>query len=331
METRRKILASLALAIAGALPGVAAAQVTLKLAHYAETSHPAHLAALQFAQRVEARTQGAVKVSVFPANALGSPPEQLQQVKLGVIDMGLPTQGALDKFHKAFAVVMLPFVFEDLAHAHRVLDGPAMEWLAPLGEKEGFVLLANWEWGFRNLTNSRRPINAPADVKGLKVRVPPEVQLESAVEALGANATKIAFPELYMALSQGVVDGQENPIAVIAHNKFNEVQKHLALTRHAYNSMVHVISTRTWAKLNPEQRAIVKEESQAAGATMRKALAAEEAELIAKLQAQGMQVTRPEPKAFRAAMDPAYRRISAYAGEQHVQTFLKMVEAQRTR
>jgi tripartite ATP-independent transporter DctP family solute receptor len=252
-------------------------------------------------------------------------------VKLGVIDMGLPTQGALDKFNKAFAVVMLPFVFEDLAHAHRVLDGPAMEWLAPIAEKEGFVLLANWEYGFRNLTNGKRPIQSPADVKGLKIRVPPEVQLEAAMEALGANATKIAFPELYMALSQGVVDGQENPVAVIAHNKFNEVQKHLALTRHAYNSMVHVISAKTWAKLTPEQRSVVKEESLAAGAAMRKAIASEEADLVAKLQAQGMQVTRPEAKVFRAAMEPAYRRISAYAGEQNVQTFLKMVDAQRAK
>jgi TRAP-type transport system periplasmic protein len=324
-------LAALALTLAAALPSASFAQVVLKLAHYAETTHPAHQAALQFAQRVEARTQGAVKVSVFPANALGSPPEQLQQVKLGVIDMGLPTQGALDKFNKAFAVVMLPFVFEDLAHAHRVLDGPAMEWLAPIAEKEGFVLLANWEYGFRNLTNGKRPIQSPADVKGLKIRVPPEVQLEAAMEALGANATKIAFPELYMALSQGVVDGQENPVAVIAHNKFNEVQKHLALTRHAYNSMVHVISAKTWAKLTPEQRSAVKEESLAAGAAMRKAIASEEADLVAKLQAQGMQVTRPEAKVFRAAMEPAYRRISAYAGEQNVQTFLKMVDAQRAK
>jgi TRAP-type transport system periplasmic protein len=305
------------------------AQVTLKLAHYAEATHPGHLAALQFAKQVEARTAGQVKVSVFPANALGSPPEQLQQVKLGVIDMGLPTQGALDKFNKAFAVVMLPFVFQDLAHAHRVLDGPAMEWLAPLAEKDGFVLLSNWEYGFRNLSNGKRPIHKPQDVQGLKIRVPPEVQLEAAMEALGANVTKIAFPELYMALSQGVVDGQENPIAVIAHNKFSEVQKHLALTRHAYNSMVHVISAKSWAKLTPAQRTIVQEESRAAGVEMRKAIASEEAAQIAQLEKLGMQVTRPDPALFRAAMAPAYKRIGAYAGEANVELFLKMVEAQR--
>lgn len=329
MKLNRTFFSGLVMATAVALTNSAFAQVTLRLAHYAEATHPGHLAAMQFAQRVEARTNGQVKVSVFPANALGAPPEQLQQVKLGVIDMGLPTQGALDKYNKAFAVVMLPFVFQDLAHAHRVLDGPAMQWLAPLAEKDGFVLLANWEWGFRNMSNGKRPINAPQDVQGLKIRVPPEVQLEAAMEALGANVTKIAFPELYMALSQGVVDGQENPIAVISHNKFNEVQKHLAMTRHAYNSMVHVISTKSWAKLSPEQRSIVQEESRAAGMAMRRAIAAEEAAQIAQLEKLGMLVTRPDPKLFRAAMEPAYKRIGAYAGEANVEQFLKMVEAQR--
>jgi tripartite ATP-independent transporter DctP family solute receptor len=311
------------------LGGAAHAQVTLKFAHYAEADHPANAAAQSFAKRVEERTQGQVTISIYPANALGSPPEQLQQVKLGAIDMGLPTQGALDKYQKAFAVVMLPFVFENITHAHRVMDGPAMKWLAPLAEKEGFVLLSNWEYGFRNITNSKRPINSPDDVKGLKLRIPPEVQLEAAMEALGANATKIALPELYMALSQKVVDGQENPMAVIMHNKFYEVQKHLALTRHAYNSMVHVISMKTWAKLTSEQQAILREESSAAGSAMRQAMAAEEEKLIERAKAAGVQVTHPNPAVFRALMDPAYQRIRTYAGADNVEKFLQMVRSER--
>ena len=331
MKPITPFIQTLAFIVATTFTTVAAAQMTLKLAHFAEAGHPANQSALQFAQRVEARTKGQVKVSVFPANALGSPPEQLQQVKLGVIYMGLTTQGALDKYNKAFAVVMLPFVFEDTAHAHRVLEGPAMDWLAPLAEKDGFVLLSNWEYGFRNLTNNKLPINKPADLKGLKIRVPPEVQLEAAMEALDANVTKIAFPELYMALSKGVVDGEENPIAVIVHNKFYEVQKHLALTRHAYNSMVHVISTKTWGKLSPEQRDIIKQESRLAGDLMCKTIAAEEDAQIAKLQTQGMQVTRPDPKLFRDAMAPAYKKIAVYAGDANVQQFMRMVEAQRNK
>jgi len=313
----------------GSLAGVAGAQTVLKLAHYAETTHPAHLAAQQFAQNVEARTSGQIKVEIYPANQLGAPPEQLQQTKLGTVDMALPTQGQLDKFEKAFAAVMLPFAFDDLAHAHRVLDGPAMEWLAPLAEKQGLVMLSNWEWGFRNLTNSKRPVNVPDDVKGLKVRVPPEVQLEATMAALGAQVTKIAFPELYMSLSQGVVDGQENPVSVIVSNKIYEVQKHLALTHHAYNAMVHVVNAKKWATLTPEQQRILREESKAAGEMMRKAMASAEDEQIAKLQSLGMQITRPDTRLFQVRMDPAYKKISEYAGEANVQKFRKLVEEAR--
>ena len=204
--------------------------IQMKFAHYAEETHPGHLAAKQFAAKVEERTKGQVKVAIYPANILGSPPEQAEQVRLGAIDMSLPTQGALDKYVKAFSVVMLPFVYDNYDHVHRTLDGPSLNWFSPLAEKEGFIVLSNWEWGFRNLTNSKRPILKPEDVKGLKIRVPPEIQLQAAMEALGGIVTKIAFPELYMALAQGVVDAQENPIAVIFHNKFYEVQKNLALT-----------------------------------------------------------------------------------------------------
>jgi tripartite ATP-independent transporter DctP family solute receptor len=307
----------------------AQAQVTMKFAHYVEETHPGHIAAKQFAAKVEERTKGQVKIAIYPANTLGSPPEQAEQIKLGVIDMGVPTQGQLDKYSKAFSVVMLPFIYSDYEHAYRVLDGPAMDWLAPLAEQQGFVMLANWEYGFRNLTNSKRPVLTPADVKGLKLRVPPEIQLQAAMEALGAVVTKIAFPEVYMALAQGVTDGQENPLAVIYHNKFYEVQKHLALTRHVYNNMIHVISAKTWAKLTPEQKAIFKEESRAAGALMRKTLTSQEADQVAKMEQAGIKVTRPDTAPFRAAMGPAYERIGKYSGEDNVKKFMKMVEDTR--
>jgi tripartite ATP-independent transporter DctP family solute receptor len=303
--------------------------IQMKLAHFVEETHSGHLAAKQFATKVEERTKGQIKIAIYPANTLGAPPEQAEQIRLGVIDMGLPTQGQLDKYVKAFSVVMIPFLYDDYDHAHRVLDGPSMDWLAPLAEKEGFIILCNWEYGFRNLTNNRRPILKPDDIKGLKIRVPPEIQLQAAMEALGGVVTKIAFPEVYMALAQGVVDGQENPIPIIYHHKFYEVQKYLALTRHAYNNMVHVVSTKTWAKLTPEQQKIFREESKAASAFMRKTLIAEEADLIAKMEKAGIKMTRPDPKPFRAAMGPAYERIGKYSGEDNVKIFMKYVEDAR--
>jgi tripartite ATP-independent transporter DctP family solute receptor len=332
MKSHRIILIVFAMAFLFYVAGrpTAEAQVLqMRFAHYGEETHPSHLAAKQFAAKVEDRTKGQVKIAIYPANVLGSPPEQCEQVRLGAIDMGLPTQGALDKYVKAFSVVMLPFVYDDYDHVYRTLDGPSMNWFSPLAEKEGFIVLSNWEWGFRNLTNNKRPVLKPEDAKGLKIRTPPEIQLQAAMEALGGIVTKIAFPEVYMALAQGVVDAQENPIAVIYHNKFYEVQKYMTLTRHVYNCMVHVVSTKSWAKLNPEQQRIFREESKSAGALMRKAIVAEESDQIAKMEKAGLQVARPNLATFRAAMGPAYERIGKYAGEENVKTFMKYVEDAR--
>jgi len=301
----------------------------LKFGHYAAETHPGHKAAVMLADAVQKRTDGKITIKIFPANQLGSPPEVLEQNRLGVIDMSLPTQGALDKYVKAFAVVMLPFVYDGYQHAYKVLDGPFMDWVAPTLEKENLIFLSNWEWGFRNITNNVRPVNSPDDVKGLKIRVPPELQLQAAMEACGAVVTKIAFPELYMALKQGVVDGQENPLAVIYHFKIYEVQKYLALTRHVYNSMVHVMSLQTWKKLTPPQQKIFKEESQKAGNFFRQAIQDEEKDLVAKLKEKGMVVTTPDISKFRAVMGPAYERIGKYAGEDNVKKFMKMVEASK--
>lgn len=316
----KSLLAGTALAF---MASTALAQdVTLKLAHFAAATHPGHLAAQQFAAKVEERTKGAIKVEIFPANELGSPPEQLEQTILGAVDMNLPTQGGLDKYEKAFGTVMTPFAFRSYDHAHEVLDGPFTDWAAPLLEKQGLVLLSNWEYGFRNITNSVRPINAPADVKGLKLRTPPELQIVAALEGLGAATTQIAFPELPNALNQGVVDGQENPIGVIYHFKLNEFQEHLALTRHVYNSMVHVINKAVFDKLTPEQQTILREESAAAGKMMREAVVAQEEEEIAALEAAGMKVTRPDLAPFAALMGPARDRVAEYSGKANMDTFL---------
>ena len=319
-----------ALAVAAPFVARGAAPLTLRWAHFAQEDHPANVAAKQFASRVEARTDGAIKIAIFPNNVLGGPPEQAQQLKLGTIDMGLPTQGQLDKYDQAFAAVMLPFVFDGPEHVYRVLDGPAMDWLAPLAEKQGFILLRNWEYGFRNVTNNARPINAPGDVKGLKLRTPPELQIQASMEALGATVQAIAFPELYLALSQKVVDGEENPIAVIYFNKFYEVQKHLAITRHIYNNMIHTVSATTWAKLTPGQQAIFREESASAGELMRKLIADQEDDQIRKIEAAGTTVTRPDLAPFRALMAPAYERIAAYAGADNVTKFRQMADQGRT-
>ena len=304
-------------------PGV----IEMKLGHFAADSHPGNLAAKMFAEGVEKRTNGKIKVTIYPNNALGSPPEVLEQNILGAVDMSLPTQGQLGKYSKKFNCVMLPFMFANYSQADKVLDGKFIEWAVPDLEKAGLVFLSNWEWGFRNLTNNKHPVNKPEDVKGLKVRTPPELPTQAAMEALGAVVATINFNELQMALKQGVVDGQENPVAVIYSNKLNEAQKYLAMTGHNYNTMVHVISRKTWDKLSPEQQNIVKEESHKAGEYMRKEVRDAEADQIKQLQAQGMEVTYPDRALFKAMMGPAYDRMKPIAGEENIAAFIKMVDA----
>ncbi|MEM1076335.1 MAG: TRAP transporter substrate-binding protein [Pseudomonadota bacterium] len=305
------------------LSGTAMAQdVTLRLAHFAAETHPGHIAAQSFAEAVNARTDGAVAVELYPANQLGSPPEQLEQTVLGAIEMNLPTQGALDKYEKAFGTVMTPFAFSSYEEAHAVLDGPFTDWAAPKLEEQGLVMLSNWEYGFRNITNSVRPINTPEDVQGLKLRTPSELQIVAAMEGLGAATTQIAFPELPNALNQGVVDGQENPIGVIYHFKLNDFQENLALTRHVYNSMVHVINKDVFDALSSEQQSILREESKRAGDMMRAAVIAQEEDEIAALEAAGMAVTRPELAPFAALMGPARERVAEFSGQENMDTFL---------
>ncbi len=330
MQRRTFITGLAGVAGAVALPCVrrAGAQtpITMRFGHYADVNHPGHIAALQFADRVKARTNGAVQINIFPNNALGSPPQLLEQTKLGAIDMAVPTQGQLDKYIKAFGACELPFMFRDYDHAHRVLDSDAvMGWLSPLAEQQGFVILANWEYGFRNLTTSKTAINSPDDVKGLKIRTPPEIQISATIEALGGIVTQIAFPELYLAMSQGVIEGEENPIAVIFFGKYYEVQKNLALTKHIYNNMIHTMSSRSWAKLSKAQQAIVREESKSAGDKMRQLIVSQEADQLKKLAELGMKITRPDLTPFKTKMEPAYAKIGNFLGADNVKKFRDIV------
>ena len=324
---RRTFIAGLVGATAlGLRPQIASAATTLKFGHYNAETHPMHKAALQFKANVEKRTNGELQIQIYPNNTLGSPPEILEQARNGVIDIAVPTSGQLDKYDKAFAALMLPFAFSDLDHARRAMDGPMLGWLDPLAQKAGFEIVGVWEYGFRNLTNNKLPINSPADVKGLKIRTPPEIQLSAAMAALGANVQKIGFPELYLALSQGVVDGEENPVATIASAKFYEVQKYLSLTQHTYQAIYQVVNLGTWKKLTPDQQKIIKEEGAAAGKLTRELLQGQEKGLIEMLKSKGMQVTEPNLAPFKAAMGPANAEISKYAGADNVAKFQKYVE-----
>jgi tripartite ATP-independent transporter DctP family solute receptor len=301
--------------------------IKMKLAHYAAVDHPGGVAAQSFADAVNKRTNGGIVIEVYPNNELGAPDEMLEQNILGAVDMTLGTQGSLDKYSKKFATVMMPFVFESYEHAYAVLDGPFYDWTKDDLLDQGLVYLGSWDYGFRNLTNSKRLINTPDDVKGLKIRTPGEIQLKSCMEALGAEVQQIAFNELDLSLRQGVVDGQENPLSVIYFNKMYETQQYLALTNHVYNSMNLVVSSKTWGGLSEEYQTVLREESKNAAELMRSQIQNGDEDYIEKLKAEGMEISYPTTSEFAEKMEPSYDAITQYVGNQeYIDTFLQMVE-----
>ncbi|MGL1890299.1 MAG: TRAP transporter substrate-binding protein [Spirochaetaceae bacterium] len=299
--------------------------ITLKMGHFANEGHAGNVASQLFAEAVEKRTKGKIKILIYPNNQLGTPPDVLEQNILGAIDMSLPSQGQLAKYSKKFGCVMLPFVFNGYQQAYRTLDGPFIQWAGPDIEAQGLVFLSNWEWGFRNITNNVRPINTPDDLKGLKIRTPPELANQLSMEAFGAIVQTIAWPELPMALKQRVVDGQENPVSVIHAFKIYETQKYMTMTGHTYNSMVHVISKRTWDRLTINQQTIIKEESVIAGNYMRQVLQDAESELLNQLEELGMEIIYPDIEKFKVMMGPTYKKMEEILGSKNVKTFLNMV------
>lgn len=320
------VVCALAFVFLFALPAAYAA-VELKLGHFGPENHPATIAAAQFAENVEKRTNGEIKIVVYPNNALGSPPEVLEQVIMGVIDMSLSGQDQIAKHVKLFDSVAIPFSMQGYEHADRILDGPFKEWAAPELEKIGLVYINSWEWGFRQITNSKRPILSPDDVKGLKIRTPPAMAYQAAMEALGANVLTIAFGELVMAMRQGVVDGQENPLGVIYDLKLYESQKYISIVNYLYSSMTHVVSKKVFDSLTEEQRNIIVEESNAARLLMRELVRKQEQEQIADMRAKGIRIDEPDLAPFQAAMGPAYEKIKKNIGEENFNKWMEMAKA----
>ncbi len=318
----------LALAILVALGATSAqAAVSLKLGHFASDTHPCGIAAVQFKNNVEKRTNGEVKIELFGNNALGAPPEVLEQVMIGAVDMSLSGQDQLAKHLPFYDVISTPFAFKDYATADKIIDGDFKAWADPELAKKNLVHLSDWEWGFRQLTNSKKPVVTPADLKGMKIRTPPAFAYQAFVEAAGGNAVTIAFSELVMAMKQGVVDGQENPVGTIYDLKLYETQKYMSILNYTYSSMVHVVNKKSWDKLNAAQQKIVAEESAVAAKSARKALRDAEAVQLKDLETtKGIVIARPDLKPWKAAMGPAWDKVKTRVGADNFKRFMDMVE-----
>jgi TRAP-type transport system periplasmic protein len=243
-----------------------------------------------FAAEVEKRTQGRYRIDQYPDAALGGEVEMMKGVQLGTVDMAFITGAPMPNFVREIGVFGIPFLIRDAQHAHRVLDGPLGQELLKKFEAQNIVALAWGENGMRHITNSRNPIRVPADLKGLKLRVPQSDVMVEGFDALGADTHPLPFPEVYGALQTGRFDGQENPIATLIASKFYQVQKYLTLSGHIYDPAAFLMSKDLYDDLSPADRQAFVEAARLGGLASRKFAAEAEANSIAFLQQQGMEV-----------------------------------------
>ncbi len=267
--TRRTFLAGASVvAIAPAFPAFlrrAHAATTLTLGHGAVPGNPRALAAERFAALVLEKTQGAVRINIAGAEQLGSDAAMLTSLRTGVLDFSINSQGATAAVAPELNALGLPFLFRDPAHALAILKGPIGNELAERLQKRGLVALDWWDNGVRHVTNSKRPILTPPDLAGMKIRVPADAMLMDVFRALNASPEQIAFGELYLALQQGVVDGQENPLANIASSKLYEVNAFISLTGHVWQSNPFLMARMAQGKVGQPELAAIREAAVEAG------------------------------------------------------------------
>jgi len=306
-QHRRSMLSTLALlagaTLLAALP--ASAQTEIKLGHVGEPGSLFQKSADEFATRANAKLGGKAKVVVFGSSQLGGDKELLQKLKLGTVDLAVPST-VMSSEVDLFGIFEMPYLVKDREHMKRIERDVVWPSLAPEAEKKGLKVLAVWENGYRHITNSKRPINVPDDLKGIKLRVPEGKWRVKMFQAYGANPSPMKFSEVFTALQTGVMDGQENPFTQIYSAKFQEVQKYLTLTGHVYTPAYLVAGSNKWKSLPADVRKVLEDTAKETQAFVYKTAASEDDELLGKLKAGGIQVNSPNKDAFISASKPVY-------------------------
>jgi tripartite ATP-independent transporter DctP family solute receptor len=322
---KRMLIKTLVAAAALAVVGMASAQDikerTIKFATQNPKGHPIVIGMEKFAEVVQAKSAGKIKVNLFPGGVLGGDAPNVSALQGGTLEMVSMNSGILASQVKEFAIYDFPFQFANAQEADAVVDGPFGKMMHDKLQDKGMVGLAYWELGFRNMTNSKRPINKVEDLAGLKIRVIPNPINLDWVKALDANPTPMAFPEVYAALESKALDGQENPLNVILANKFAEVQKHLTLTNHVYNPQSVIISKKFWDTLSVAEKKIVTDAAAEATKVQRKASRDAAGGTLDQLKKAGMQVTElpaAEMDKLREKMRPVIAKYAVSVGQDTV-------------
>ena len=307
-------LAICAVGFAATAGPAAAAPKVIKLGTTVNEQDSFQVAALKFGELVKERTKGAYVVEVYPNAALGDERTMLEGMQMGTMDMGLITSGPFVNFVPEFGMLDMPFLFANNEQAYKILDGEIGQGLLQKLDGAGIKGLAYAERGFRNLTNSVRPVANANDIKGLKIRVMENEVYTSTFRALGVNAVPMAWTEALTAFQQGTVEGQENPVNVIHAFKLWESQKHLTMTRHAYAAAIFTMSKQLFDKMPADVQKIVKDSAQDAAVYERAWVAANEARQLDDLKKNGIAVIEtPDLASFKAGVQSVYSKYPQYA------------------
>ncbi|MCL4745832.1 MAG: TRAP transporter substrate-binding protein [Burkholderiaceae bacterium] len=325
---RRRV--AIAVLAAATLPGFSAAQAQPKELVFAISAAPGSLqqeTAAEFTRRVNARLAGKAAMKLFDNSQLGKDQDLMQKLKLGSVHVSMPSS-IMASIADEFALYELPFLVKDRSHVAAINEKIFWPQIAPKAEAKGYKVLGVWENGVRHITNSKRPINTPADLAGLKIRVPQSKWRVMMFERWGANPTPMAFSEVFVALQTGVMDGQENPNTNVWGAKFHEVQKYLSLTSHVYTPSFATVGKAVFDKLDPEIQKALSDTAREMEVWAREKGAAEDAELEAKLKAGGMQVNVANRASFVTASKPIYDEFAKAlpSGKGMIDTALKLAD-----
>ncbi len=305
----KKLFLITALAAAVTLTLPVGAQTMLKFSHTDQQQGARQAGAQLFAKKVEEYTQGRYKVQVFCCSQLGNDPKNIEQLGLGGIDFTVSATGSYAGQLPTLNLTMMPFIIDSYAQGWKFYD--ESKWLKAQFDKapaKGFRFLATWEAGFRNMT-TRDPLNGPDDAKGKKLRTFPNEMMRWQLEAMGFGIQIMPLPEVYLAIQQGAVSGQENPIDTIASNKFYEVAPYVTLTNHVYSPIPMAISEKTWQKLSSADQQAVKRAAQEVAPFQRNMIRDNDEKLLADMTAKGAKINRkPNTEAFRKSVEPVYAK-----------------------
>lgn len=310
----RRLAMGAALIAAAITTGTASAQTKLKWAHVYEISEPYHTDALWAAEEIKKRTNGKYDIQVFPASQLGNENQINEGLGLGTIDIIYTGVNFAGSIHKPLAITGAPFILRDFDHWKAYRGSKLFADIAKgYDDKTKHKVVALTYYGQRHVT-ANKAITKPEDMKGMKLRVPPAPLFLMFTKSVGANATPIAFAEVYLALQQGTVDGQENPLPTIMAKKFYEVQSHIILTGHITESLVTIVGSHVWSKLTPDEQKIFQDVLKEAAARATDAIRASEMTLTAEFKKLGKTVIEPDRDAFRKAAIPLHNDAASGAG-----------------